>query len=266
MSLLLSDLVVGYRSSRGAVLNAINRRVEPGSFVCVLGRNGSGKSTLLRTVSGLQAPLSGSVFLNDEALTAMAAEERARRVAVVLTERVSSPGLSVADVIAMGRQPHTAWHGRLSAQDLELTAQAAQLLGVERFMHRLLDDLSDGERQRVMMARALAQSPSLLVLDEITAFLDLPGRVEVMSDLRRLAHKNGVIVLLSSHDLDLSLQLADQLWLVEPGSDTVGTLYVGKADELIGSGRISDAFGTRDVSFDAAAKRFVLTEFSQTNT
>ncbi|MEM6326206.1 MAG: ABC transporter ATP-binding protein [Bacteroidota bacterium] len=256
--LILDGLTVGY--GKKAVLAELNARVEPCGFVCVLGRNGSGKTTLLRTIAGLQTALAGEVCLGDDGIGPMPTAERARRVAVVLTEQAHSPGLTVDDVVALGRQPFTDWRGALSPEDRGHIREAFDLAGAAPFAGRLFDDLSDGERQRVMIARAVAQRPALMVLDEITAFLDLPGRVEVMSLLRRHARETGTVVLLSSHDLDLSLQLADAVWLL-----TDGSLQVGSPNELISQGTVGLAFDTADVAFSAERGRFELRRESPTS-
>jgi iron complex transport system ATP-binding protein len=250
----LQGLSVGYGRPRGTVLADLDLTVAPGSFVCVLGRNGAGKSTLMRTIAGLQGAIEGSATLEDEDIAAMRPQTRARRIAVVLTERTSSPGLTVDDVVSLGRQPFTGWQGRLSSDDQGKVRDALALASATIFSHRLFDDLSDGERQRVMIARAIAQSPRLMVLDEITAFLDLPGRVETMTLLRRQARETGSIVLLSSHDLDLSLQLADIVWLL----DGRGSLAVGTAAELIERGAVGSAFDTDAVRFSPQLGRFEL--------
>jgi len=250
----LDQLAVGYGAPRGTVVSGLDVTLAPGSFVCVLGRNGAGKSTLMRTIAGLQGALAGAALLEDEPIAAMRPQARARRIAVVLTERLSSPGLTVDDVVAMGRSPFTDWRGRLSADDRALAGAALDTAGAAPFSGRLFDDLSDGERQRVMIARAIAQTPRLMVLDEITAFLDLPGRVETMALLRNHARSSGAVVLLSSHDLDLSLQLADSVWLL----DGRGGMKTGTAQDLIAAGDIGRAFDTAAVRFSARLGRFEL--------
>lgn len=252
----LANLSVGYSTPRGAVLAGLDVEVPVGSFVCVLGRNGAGKSTLMRSLAGLQPALGGAALLEGEDIAAMRPHTRARRVAVVLTERTASPGLTVDDVVSLGRQPFTDWRGKLSDEDRSLVSQALDAASASAFAGRFFDDLSDGERQRVMIARAIAQSSRLMVLDEITAFLDLPGRVEVMALLRDHAQRNGAVILLSSHDLDLSLQLADSVWLL----DGCGALEVGTPDSLIAAGHIGRAFDTDAVRFSAVHRRFELTE------
>jgi iron complex transport system ATP-binding protein len=252
--LTLEDFSVGYPQAGRVVLSDLRLEVQPGAFVCVLGRNGAGKSTLMRTIAGLQSALSGRSLLDGDDVAKLSAAERARRIAVVLTERAGGPGLTVDDVVRMGRQPFTDWRGALTADDLAITAAALKSAGADPFSGRLFDDLSDGERQRVMIARAMAQTPRLMVLDEITAFLDLPGRVEVMSLLRRYARDRGSAVLLSSHDLDLSLQLADVVWLL----DGRGALHIGSPAELVAQGQVGAAFDTDEVSFSPASGRFEL--------
>lgn len=252
----LSNLEVGYPGPRGRVLEPLTLSLAPGSFVCVLGRNGAGKSTLMRTIAGLQPALGGAVRLAEIDIAQMAAAERARQIAVVLTERPASPGLTVADVVLLGRQPFTNWQGRFSIEDRAIAADALGMAGATAFTARYFDGLSDGERQRVMIARALAQTPKLMILDEITAFLDLPGRVEVMGLLRRQARDSGSAVLLSSHDLDLSLQLADTVWLL----DGAGGLSTGAPHELVNSGAIGRAFDSSEVRFSPQLGRFELAE------
>lgn len=250
----IEALNIGYSGPRGSVLSGLSMDIVAGGFVCVLGRNGAGKSTLMRTLAGLQPALAGHIFLQDADIAQMIAAERARRLAVVLTESIGSPGLTVDDVVGFGRVPFTGLGGMLRAEDHQIIANALALAGASVFSGRFFDDLSDGERQRVMIARAIAQQPQLMLLDEITAFLDLPGRVEVMSLLRRHARESGSIVLLSSHDLDLSLQLADQIWLLEGE----GNLRVGSPDELVAQGAIGRAFDMEEVVFSAERGRFEL--------
>lgn len=247
----LERLTSGYAGARGIVVEAVSHRLNPGAFVCVIGRNGAGKSTLMRTIAGLQTALEGCARLKGRAVSDMSARDRAQTISVVTTERVSSPGLLARDVVELGRLPYTDWHGQLTTTDREIAEQAMQQAGAESYRTRAFDSLSDGERQRVMIARALAQTSQLMVLDEITAFLDLPGRVEVMSLLKRHAEQAGKIVLLSSHDLELSLELAAELWIVHDGK-----LASGKAVDLVRSGLIGMAFDSEDVVFDPSRQRF----------
>lgn len=215
---------------------------------------GAGKSTLMRTIAGLQAPLGGAASLDGEDIARMRPASRARRIAVVLTERQFSPGLKVEDVVSLGRQPFTSWQGHLTKDDMRIADEAMAKAKASAFKGRFFDDLSDGERQRVMIARAIAQTARIMILDEITAFLDLPGRVETMSLLRSHARDSGAIVLLSSHDLDLSLQLADTVWLL----DGRGGFKAGSPALLAGEGAIGAAFDTETIAFSRELGRFEL--------
>ncbi|MEM9403911.1 MAG: ABC transporter ATP-binding protein [Pseudomonadota bacterium] len=250
----LDSLASGYPGSKGVVVESASLSLDAGSFVCIVGRNGAGKSTLMRTLSGLQTAVSGTVLLDGSPIPEMTTQERAQAIAVVTTDRVSSPGLLASDVIELGRQPYTSWHGQLSSVDRDVVQEATQQAGAYRLSASPFNSLSDGERQRVMIARALAQSSKIMVLDEITAFLDLPGRVEIMALLRRHAKQTGKIVLLSSHDLELSLELAGQLWIVHDGR-----LSYGSAEKLISDGTIERVFDNEEVHFDPSQRRFALT-------
>ena len=248
----LQSLAVGYRSAGGALLSGMDVSAAPGDFICILGRNGSGKSTLMRTIAGLQPSLDGVASLDGEDIASMRPGTRARRVAVVLTERQFNPGLRVEDVVALARQPFTTWEGGLGEGDRAAIADAVAVMGIEPFLRRYFSNLSDGERQRVMIARALAQTPRLMVLDEITAFLDLPSRVEIMALLRSQGKAKGQVILLSSHDLDLSLQLSDSVWLL----DGAGGFSVGAPDALSRSGAVGRAFDTDAIRFSPSQGRF----------
>ena len=248
----LRSLAVGYRGAGGALLSGVDVTADPGDFICILGRNGAGKSTLMRTVAGLQPSLDGIAALDDENVASMRPGARARRIAVVLTERAFNPGLRVEDVIALARQPFTGWEGRLGNADQSAIAEAVAITGIEPFRQRYFSHLSDGERQRVMIARALAQTPRLMVLDEITAFLDLPSRVEIMALLRSRAKAKGQVILLSSHDLDLSLQLSDSVWLL----DGAGGFSVGTPEALSRSGALGRAFDNDAIRYSPSRGRF----------
>ncbi|MBO9343739.1 MAG: ABC transporter ATP-binding protein, partial [Roseiflexus sp.] len=225
-------LSIGYAPRRGPrriVASNLNLTLHAGEVVCLLGPNGVGKSTLLRTLVGMQPPLDGRVWLDGVDLSTLSAREIARRVSVVLTERVEVGQLTVYALVALGRHPHTDWTGRLTPHDEAIVRQALEAVNAVNLAGRLVHELSDGERQRVMVARALAQEPLVVVLDEPTAFLDLPRRVEIMRLLRRLAHETQRAMILSTHDLDLALRSADLLWLMAPG----GGVHAGAPEDLV---------------------------------
>jgi iron complex transport system ATP-binding protein len=221
------------------LLEDVHAVLAPGELVCLLGPNGAGKSTLMRSLSGMQSPLAGRIVVDGEDLRALGPRRLARFLAVVLTDRIAGDAFTAYALVELGRYPYTDWSGRLSEADHEVVCRSIEAVGAMDLAGRLLGELSDGERQKVMIARALAQEPEVLILDEVTAFLDLPRRVEVMRILQRLAHRQGKAVLLSTHDLDLALRSADRLWLLPQG----GPLHVGSAGELIASGVFERTFG-----------------------
>lgn len=206
-------LTVGYRGHR--VAEDISLSLPCGRLVCLLGPNGAGKSTLLRTLCGFQPPIAGTVTISGSDITTMSAAEVARLVSVVLTDRPLTPSLTAAEMVGMGRAPYTGFWGRLSDDDRRLVSEAMQTVGIAPLATRRMGRLSDGERQKVMIAKALAQHTPVIVLDEPTAFLDYPSKVAVMKTLARLAHDEGKTILMSTHDLELAAQLGDELMEIE---------------------------------------------------
>lgn len=247
-----AGLAVGYhaRRRRTTVLAGLDLALEPGELICLLGPNGSGKSTLLRTLAGLQEPLAGEVRLLGERLPRLGALERARRLAVVLTDQPDVGLMRAADLVALGRHPHTGWSGRLGADDHAQVRWALEATGATALAHRSVAELSDGERQRVLIARALAQRPAVLALDEPIAFVDVPRRVELTQLLRRLARDSGLAVLLTTHDLDLAIRSADKLWLLEPLAGGGADLHVAAPEDLVLSGAIGRSFASAETHFD----------------
>lgn len=206
-------LTVGCRGHR--VVEDISLSLPCARLVCLLSPNGAGKSTLLRTLCGFQPPIAGTVTISGSDITAMSAAEVARLVSVVLTDRPLTPSLTAAEMVGMGRAPYTGFWGRLSDDDRRLVSEAMQTVGIAPLATRRMGQLSDGERQKVMIAKALAQHTPVIVLDEPTAFLDYPSKVAVMKTLARLAHDEGKTILMSTHDLELAAQLGDELMEIE---------------------------------------------------
>ncbi len=254
--LVAGNLEIGYRSRQGmtSVARNINLNLEDGEFVCLLGPNGAGKSTLMRTIAGMQAPLNGSVLLDGVDIRALTPNQRAARLSVVLTERVTAGLLTGYAMASLGRFPHTRWFGTLTAKDHEAVREAIESAGAQAFSDRFVSELSDGERQRVMLARALAQEPRLMILDEITAFLDLPRRIEMAGLLRRLAGQGERSVLISTHDLDLALRTADRIWLMHAD----GSLVTGAPEDLVLDGSFARAFADEGIEFDPSHGSFKL--------
>ena len=255
------SLAVGYRGSarqQRVVLADLDLTLARGELVCLVGPNGSGKSTLLRTIAGMQPALSGRTLLGDDDVATLAPPERARRLAVVLTEAVDVGVMTATDLVALGRYPYTDWAGRLSPSDWEAVRWAMEATGASALADRQVVELSDGERQRVLIARALAQQPQVLALDEAVAFVDVPRRVELVQILRDLARECGLALVLTTHDLDLAIRHADRLWLLEPG-DPRSTLHVGGPEDLVLAGAVARAFHSDEVAFDLERGAFVTT-------
>jgi len=250
------DLAVGYstRRSRRAVLERVNLEARAGELVCLLGPNGIGKSTLLRTLARMQPPLWGAVELGGADLRSITPAELARRLGVVLTERVMVEALPVRRIVELGRYPHSGWFGRITDRDRRAVNWAIDAVGARHLAERDFSHLSDGERQRVMIARALAQEPVLLLLDEPTAFLDVPSRVELMGLLRQLTRDASLAVVVSTHDLELALRTADLVWLVMPG----GELMAGAPEDVVLAGGLAQAFEGRQIRFHPEERSFRL--------
>ncbi len=247
----LDRLSVGYPAPAGrggerVVLEGINEAMHEGELVCLLGPNGSGKSTLLKTMAGFQVPLAGELRIAGRPVVALSLRERAREVSVVLTDRVDSGLLTAYELVALGRYPYTGWTGGFSAEDERVIERSLRAVRALDLAERSVSTLSDGERQRIMIARALAQEPRLLLLDEPTAFLDLPRRVEIMGLLRSLARGEGRSILLATHELELALQVADRLWLITPD----GKIEVGSPEDLILRGSFERSFPAEGLEFD----------------
>lgn len=241
-TVVLKNLSIGYtqKGNEKVVAQGLNAAINSGELTCLLGCNGVGKSTLLRTLSSFQPALGGDVMLYNDAtsglspLTSYTDKELSRMIGIVLTEKPDVRNMTVEDLVGMGRSPYTGFWGTLSADDKQIVADAIRLVGIVPLRGRMIHTLSDGERQKVMIAKALAQQTPIIYLDEPTAFLDYPSKVEMMQLLRRLAHEQQKTIFLSTHDVELALQLADCLWLMEPN-----VLSVGTPRQLAGDGALS---------------------------
>lgn len=244
----LVDLSIGYHTRKGAkiVASGIHAEVRGGELTCLLGANGVGKSTLLRTLSAFQPKLGGGIYIKGKELGEYPDKELARVIGVVLTERPDVHNLSVEELIGLGRSPYTGFWGGLDKADKDMVYRAAALVGIEDLLGRMADTLSDGERQKVMIAKALAQETPVILLDEPTAFLDFPSKVEIMLLLQRLSRQAGKAIFLSTHDLDLALQLSDRVWLMGKG----GSLAVGTPEDLALDGTLSRFFVRKGIAFD----------------
>ncbi len=245
-------LTIGYKRPARAIARDLALTLAAGELVCLLGPNGAGKSTLMRTLAGMQPPLAGQVWLDGADLHTLAPKERATRLSLVLTDQVEVGNLPAYDLVALGRYPYTDWTGHLQAADHAAVEAALTATRADGLALRAMNELSDGERQKVMIARALAQAPAVMLLDEPTAFLDLPHRVEIIDMLRNLARRTRCAILLSTHDLDLALRYADRIWLLAAG----GTLQSGAPEDLVLNGAFGSVFGRDGLVFDAQAGAF----------
>jgi iron complex transport system ATP-binding protein len=248
------QLSIGYRQGPQStpVAEALDGSLRGGEFVCLLGPNGAGKSTLIRTLAGMQPPLDGEVILADKSLSTIAPRERARAVSVVLTEALPMGMMDAYSLVSLGRHPYSGWLGGLDVRDHERIEWALKAVGAGPLARRQVAELSDGERQKVFIARALAQEAKLMLLDEPTAYLDLPRRVELMSILRNLARREGLALLLSTHDLDLAIRFADRLWLLS----AEGALIQGAPEALALDGQLADVFANENIDWDAGSGSF----------
>lgn len=248
-------LTTGYTGRNGskvAVTGSLSASLHGGELTCLLGPNGAGKSTLLRTLSGFLPPLDGEIFIEGKRLSAHTPAELAKVIGVVLTERLHLNNMTVEELVGLGRSPYTGFWGRLSGEDRRIVNRSMELVRVEGMRGRMVSTLSDGERQKVMIAKALAQETPVIFLDEPTAFLDYPSKVEIMQLLLSLAHGEGKTVFLSTHDLELSLQIADRIWLVDKEKGVV----TGTPEDLSLAGEMGRFFEREGVVFDLDAGLF----------
>ncbi len=232
-------LQIGY--SKGKEKNIVqadlNLELHRGEMVCLIGPNGTGKSTLLRTLSGLQKSLDGKIFIEQKLLEKISNREKALNISLVLTDKVDIANARVFDIVALGRFPYSHWLRGISKDSAQKINEAIKMVHLEEKSLCFLNELSDGERQRVMIAKALAQDTPLIMLDEPTAHLDLPNRVEIMLLLHKLAHQTNKAILLSTHELDLALQAADKIWLMNKNS-----VICGVPEDMVLNGTFDKVF------------------------
>ena len=242
------DLSIGYRTGKKEkiVHQHLNFQLHAGELTCLLGANGAGKSTLLRTLSASQPSLAGELHILNKPVSEYTEKERSRTIGVVLTDKTFTGGLSVYELVALGRQPHTGFFGRLTKEDRRIVEEAMENVGIAHKAKNYTAELSDGERQKVMIAKALVQECPLILLDEPTAFLDVVSRIEIMHLLHRLAIEQDKAILLSTHDIEQALVLSDKLWLLTKGEG----LQYGVTEDIILSHRMDSLFPHKDIRFD----------------
>jgi iron complex transport system ATP-binding protein len=255
MSILTTQhLSIGYsrKGKTDIIQSGLNLELRAGELVCLIGPNGSGKSTLLRTLTGLQKPLVGETFINGKQISRLRQLDKALMLALVLTERVDIENTTVYNLVSLGRHPHSNWWGNLTSEEDTIIRESIEMVHMGHKMQQNINELSDGEKQRAMIAKALAQDTPIILLDEPTAHLDLPNRVEIMLLLHKLAHKTQKAILLSTHELDLALQAADRIWLMSSGNG----VECGVPEDLVFNGSFNRAFQSNSFFFNAANGNF----------
>lgn len=231
----LSNLSIGFNRT---LFEKINGNISSGSITALMGVNGVGKSCLLKTIANLIPALSGRLLIHGKELRAYSALEFSQQVSLVLTEKIQVDFLRVDELIYLGRSPYTNWMGKLKETDLEVVDQVMKQIGITNLADCFFNELSDGQKQKVLIARALAQKPTLLILDEPTTYLDIPSKIELIKILKNISSENNVAVIMSTHDLDLIEKHVDQIWLM--GNDR--SFHQGSPDYFRSSGLFKKHF------------------------
>ncbi len=252
------NLSIGYGDK--VIYSNLNLQFEKGEIVCLLGQNGVGKSTLLKTLSSLIDPLAGKIKVNGQLLHSLSKSELAKVISIVTTEKLSATGLSVLDILMAGRYPHQPWLNTPRQEDFVSIQNAVEQANIKYLLDKKLHELSDGQRQKVMIARALVQDGQLIFLDEPTAHLDLTNRVEVLKLLKEIATKQNKSLLISTHELNLAMQFADKLWLMDFNTPTVS----GTPEDLAISGDLNKVFHHQDFEYDLITGKITVSG-NQTN-
>ena len=247
------QLNIGYskKGKTSTIQSNLDLTLRTGELVCLIGPNGSGKSTLLRSLAGLQKALSGNILIDNVKIAKLSQHEKALKISLVLTDQVDIENATVYDIVAYGRHPHSNWWGNIADNDKKIIDKAISMVHLEHKKTDFYCELSDGEKQRVMISKALAQDTPIIMLDEPTAHLDLPNRVEIMLLLHRLAHDTNKSILLSTHELDLALQAADRIWLMSDHG-----VECGIPEDLVFNGNFNRAFENKSYFFNEANGNF----------
>lgn len=248
------QLSIGYQSKKEqkCIAQNLNLRLQEGTLIALIGANGIGKSTLLRTLTGIQKPLAGTVYLNGETISGLQPMELAKHLSLVLTEKLPPSNLTVFELISLGRQPYTNWIGKQTNDDLQHIENAMLLTKTEHLKYKKHHEISDGQLQKVVIARALAQDTSLIILDEPTTHLDLLHKVSVFKLLKKLASETNKCILFSTHDVDLAIQLSDEIIVMTEDSVTHDI-----PSQLISDGVFDVLFKDENIYFDAEKGKFL---------
>ena len=254
----LHNLSIGYQTKHGVrtVATGINGTIKRGELPCLLGAIGVGKSTLLRTLSSFQPKTGGEILLEGRELSEYSDKQLSRLIGVVLTEKPDVRNMTVRELVSLGRSPYTGFWGTYSKEDLQVVDEAIAMVGIEALSKRMVHTLSDGERQKVMIAKALAQQTPVIYLDEPTAFLDYPSKVEVLQLLSRISREAGKVIFLSTHDVELALQMADTIWLMTSGEK----MAIGSPKALAEQGALGRFIERDGIKFDAESMAIKVTK------
>lgn len=244
----LRNLSIGYQTKHGikTVATGIDGTIKSGELTCLLGANGVGKSTLLKTLSSFQPQTGGEILLEGRELSEYSDKQLSRLIGVVLTEKPDVRNMTVRELVSLGRSPYTGFWGTYSKDDLQVVDEAIAMVGIEPLKKRMVHTLSDGERQKVMIAKALAQQTPVIYLDEPTAFLDYPSKVEVLQLLCRISREADKVIFLSTHDVELALQMADTIWLMTQGE----AVAIGSPKALAEQGALGRFIEREGIVFD----------------
>ena len=247
------NLAIGYTAKQGTttICSGITFDIPKGELIGVIGKNGIGKSTFLRTISGIQPKLKGEIYLNDQSLESYSTKDLAKHIGVVLTEKLPESNLTVYELISLGRHPYTNWIGTLSTQDKEIIEKAIEHTQIAHLIHKKYFELSDGQLQKVLIARAIAQDTDIIILDEPTAHLDVHHTAETFNMLKTLSNDFNKTIFVSTHEVNLALELSDTIFAFS----TKG-LQIGKTEEMINSKGLSNLFESDLIRFDAVSKQF----------
>ena len=250
-----SNLSIGYQSKKekNIIAENLNLTFEQGKLISLVGGNGIGKSTLLRTLTGIQKPLSGTVLLNNKNISSYQSIDLAQNLSLVLTEKLPPSNLSVFELIALGRQPYTNWLGKLSAEDLDKINEAISLTHTEHLIDKKNYEISDGQLQIVLIARAIAQDTAVIILDEPTTHLDLHHKVSVFKLLKKLSQETNKSILFSTHDIDLAIQVSDEMIVM-----TESSVEQDQPCNLITKGVFNSLFKDSSITFDGKKGKFVI--------
>jgi iron complex transport system ATP-binding protein len=247
MNSLLSTVSLDAGYGKRAVVHDLDLNALRGQTICLIGPNGSGKSTVLRTLAGILAPVKGTVYIGQREISRIKPADKAKQLALVLTEQLNVNMTSAREIVAMGRSPHTDFLGRLSPEDHRIVDAVLETVGALDLGERNFTSLSDGEKQKVLIARALAQDPELVILDEPTSHLDIKHKIEVIQILKRLSRERGMTVIMALHDIDIAVKNCQTLLLVKNGK----VLAQGKPEDIIGENTLGELYDIEGAAFDA---------------